>query len=86
MERFLSSPNGSSSAASLCSAAPPACNGGSHNRKKRSVCDISGSVEQPASRRKEQRLTPDWFASCAREPSEVEGRVVDDLGCDLQRK
>ena len=51
-----------------------------HDQKQRSVCDISGRVEQPEPRRKERRLTLDWFASRTREPPEVEDCGVDELG------
>ena len=49
-----------------------------HN--KRSACDTSGSVEQPALKRKDQRLTAESFQVCARDPSEFEDRVLEELG------
>ena len=49
-------------------------------QNKRSACDTSGSVEQPALKRKDQRLTSESFQACAREPSEFEERLLEELG------
>ena len=49
-------------------------------QNKRGACDTSGSVEQPAFKRKDQRLTAESFQACAREPSEVEDRLLEELG------
>ena len=41
-------------------------------QNKRTAGTASGSVEQPASKRKEQRLTAESFAACAAPPTELE--------------
>ena len=49
-------------------------------QNKRSACNTSGSVEQPALNRKDQRLTAESFQACARDSSEFEDRLLEELG------
>ena len=49
-------------------------------QNKRIACDTSGSVEQLALKRKGQRLTAESFKVCAHDPSELEDRLLEELG------
>ena len=46
-------------------------------QNKRSACAVSGSVEQPASKRKYERLTAELFQACAGDPSDFADRDLE---------
>ena len=46
-------------------------------QNKRSACAVSGSVEQPASKRKYKRLTAELIQACAGDPSDFADRDLE---------
>ena len=54
---------------------------GAQRQNKRSACAVSGSVEQPASKRKYGRLTSELFQACAGDSSDVVDRDLEIPDC-----